>query len=89
LRASSSTRSLSKGFSMKVKAPSLVASTAVATVPWPEMMITGSASCWPRMRLSASRPSMPGILMSRNTRSGVSRSMAAMPSCAVGASRHS
>ena len=33
---------------MKSNAPSLVASTAVLTVPWPEMMTTGSASLtWP------------------------------------------
>ncbi len=34
-------RSLSGGFSMKSKAPSLVASTAVFTVPWPERITTG------------------------------------------------
>jgi hypothetical protein len=37
------TRSLSSGFSMKSNAPSLVASTAVLTVPWPEIITTGSA----------------------------------------------
>ena len=32
---------MSKGFSMKSKAPKRVAFTAVSTVPCPEIMITG------------------------------------------------
>ena len=75
-----STRSVVSGFSMKSKAPALVASTAVLTVPCPEMITTGSASFEALMRCSASSPSMPGILMSRNTRSGDSRSAIATPS---------
>ena len=80
LRMVTRTRSLASGFSMKSNAPSLVASTAVLTVPWPEMMTTGSASFVCRIFCSASRPSMPPILMSRKTRSGGSRSTSATPS---------
>ena len=72
--------SLDGGFSMKSKAPALVASTAVLTVPCPEMMTTGRSSFAARSFCSTSRPSIPGILMSRKTRSGASRSASAMPS---------
>ncbi len=44
MRIVSSTRSLASGFSMKSNAPAFVASTAVVTVPWPEMITTGSVS---------------------------------------------
>ncbi len=71
---------------MKSKAPALVASTAVLTVPWPEMITTGSVSVTARIRCSASRPSMPGILTSRNTRSGDSFSASATPSGPLDAS---
>ena len=43
-------------------------------VPCAETITTGSVSFMPRRRLSTSSPSRPGILMSRNTRSGISRS---------------
>ena len=58
-------RSLSGGFSMKSKAPSFVASTAVLTVPWPERITTGGAASRSLSRFSTSRPSICGILMSR------------------------
>src|SRR5262249_11056678 len=65
---------------MKSNAPSLVASTAVLTVAWPEMITTGSVSVICRIFWSASSPSSPGIRMSMKTRSGGSRSMIASPS---------
>src|SRR5262245_45923223 len=86
LRIVTRTRSLASGFSMKSNAPSLVASTAVLTVPCPEMMTTGSDSVTWRIFCSVSRPSMPPILMSRNARSGVSRSMSARASAPLDAS---
>jgi hypothetical protein len=81
-----STRSLASGFSMKSNAPSLVASTAVLTVPCPETMTTGRDSLDPRIFSSVSRPSMPGILMSRKARSGGSRSTSAIASGPLDAS---
>ena len=72
-----------------LRAPALVASTAVLTVPCPEMITTGSVSFDALIRCSASRPSMPGILMSRNTRSGDSRSAIVTPSGPLDASRTS
>ena len=66
LRIDTSSFSLDGGFSMKSDASAFVASTAVLTVPCPEMMTTGRFS-FARSRCNASRPSMPGILMSRNT----------------------
>ena len=83
------TRSVDSGFSRKSNAPSLVASTAVLTVPCPEMMTTGNSSSSPRILRRTSMPSMPGILMSTNTRSGASRSTHASPACPLGASTHS
>jgi hypothetical protein len=70
LRATRRMRSLSGGFSMKSNAPSLVASTAVFTDPWPDRMTTGGplGSCFSCFRTSS--PSICGILMSRNTMSG-------------------
>ena len=70
LRTVTSTRSLSSGFSMKSNAPSLVASTAVDTVPCPEMTTMGVTSTMCRSRCSTSRPSMPGILTSRKMQIG-------------------
>src|SRR5688500_13639801 len=74
---------------MKSNAPSFVASTAVVTVPWPEMMTTGTASLVALIRCSVSRPSIPGILTSRKIRSGVSFSARATPSGPLDASRTS
>ncbi len=71
---------LSKGLSRKSAAPFLMASTAVLVVPCPEIITTGSVSFIDRSRLSTSMPSMPGILMSRSTTSGISRSASASPS---------
>ena len=53
------------GFSMKSKAPSLVARTAVSIVPWPEIMMTAGGRGCACKRLSASSPSMPGSQTSR------------------------
>ena len=84
-----STRSLANGFSMKSKAPFLVASTAVLIVPCPDTTTTGSASFMLRSRSSTSMPSMPGILTSSSTRSGASRSASASPSWPVAAPMNS
>ena len=65
-------RSLPSGFSMKSIAPRLVALATASFVACPEMTTTGSDSRAACIRCSTSRPSMPGILMSRNTRSGAS-----------------
>ncbi len=85
LRTSTSTRSVSSGFSRKSNAPSRVASTAVVMVPCPDITTIGVTSVRCVSRWSTSRPSMPGILMSRNTRSGASRSTRATPSSPVAA----
>ena len=48
------------GFSTKSKAPSLVALTAVSTVPWPEIMTTGRSHVALPQPLERLEPSMPG-----------------------------
>ena len=83
------TRSVESGFSRKSKAPRRVASTAVLTVPCPDIITTGNVSSRWRIRRSTSRPSIPGILTSRNTISGGSAAMRASPSSPPGAGRHS
>ena len=74
------TRSVLSGLSKKSTAPDLMASTAVAVAPWPEIMMTGrlSSDAWSLRRTSI--PSMPGILISRSTASGRSFCTAARPS---------
>jgi hypothetical protein len=74
------TRSLLSGLSRKSMAPERIASTAVAVVPWPEIITTGSASSSACSLRSTSMPSMPGILMSSRTRSGRSRCTVVSPS---------
>lgn len=49
------------GFSMKSYAPSFIASTAKATLPWPVMTRTGVASPRSRNSLRTASPSIPGI----------------------------
>src|SRR5689334_3494486 len=71
---------------MKSNAPRRVASTAVEMSPWPEITTIGVASTNCRTFCRTSRPSMPGILTSRNTRSGASRSISLTPSSPVAAS---
>ena len=82
LRPPSSARStvrsslaMDNGFSTKSTAPRRVASTAVSTVPWPDIITTGQPSatlaCHSR---SSVMPSVPGIHMSSSTRSGWCRS---------------
>ena len=63
------------GFSTKSNAPRRVASTAVSTVPWPDIMTTGQplAALVDHSRSSV-MPSTSGIQMSSSTRSGVWRS---------------
>ena len=61
-----------------------MASTAVAVVPWPEIMTTGSVSSSACSLRSTSMPSMPGILMSSSTRSGRSRWTSGEPFLAGG-----
>ena len=68
LRTATVTFATESGFSKKSCAPSLVARTALSTLPWPEIITTTglrimSAS---RMRSSVSSPSMPGSQMSSN-----------------------
>ena len=83
-----SSRSVSGGLSMKSNAPRRTASAPVAPVPCPEIITTG-ASHTALIRSSASKPSMPGILMSRKTTSGDSRSASAIPSGPDGAPMNS
>ena len=64
---------------MKSKAPSLTASTADFTVPWPDRITTGSAGSFSLSRFSTSRPSTWGMRTSRNTRSGASVSASLRP----------
>jgi hypothetical protein len=62
------------GFSTKSKAPRRVASTAVSTVPWPDIMTTGQPSCAVSDHSRSSvMPSTSGIQMSSSTRSGAAR----------------
>ena len=60
------------GFSTKSKAPRRVASTAVSTVPWPDIMTTGQddSAAAPDHSRSSVMPSVSGIQMSSSTRSG-------------------
>ena len=52
-------RSVLNGFSMKSKAPFLMAETAVSMVPWPEIMIAGMSGSSSWITLSSSSPSRP------------------------------
>ncbi len=62
------------GFSTKSKAPRRVASTAVSTVPCPDIMTTGQPSATPVDHSRSSvMPSTSGIQMSSSTRSGTWR----------------
>ena len=56
---------MESGFSRKSSAPARTASIAVFTSPWPEIMMTGVDTPRARSFASVSRPSWPGILMSR------------------------
>ena len=73
------------GFSTKSKAPRRVASTAVSTVPWPDIITTGqpSAASADHSRSSV-MPSMSGIQMSSSTRSGAWRAREARAWAAFG-----
>ena len=70
-RTASRSFAVDRGFSRKSYAPSRVASTAVSTVPWPDIMITGA---FPVLlsdhSLSREIPSESGIQISRRMRSG-------------------
>ena len=55
---------------MKSQAPILSALTAVAAVPWPEIMITAASRVASRSACRVSRPSMSASQMSRKTTSG-------------------
>ena len=61
-------------FSRKCAAPAWIARTAVSMSPWPVCITTAAVGISARMRARTSMPSMPGILMSRTTRSTGSRS---------------
>ncbi len=68
-RTETSSRLRSGGFSRKSTAPSCVASTAVSTVPWPEIITTGMPTSASWRALRTSMPSRFGILMSSSSRS--------------------
>jgi len=74
------------GFSTKSNAPRRVASTAVSTVPWPDIITTGqpSAAVLDHSRSSV-MPSTSGIQISSSTRSGVCRARAARACAALAA----
>ena len=58
----------SRGFSMKSKAPILTHSTAVCTLPCPDIIITGKVRLSSAVTFSRnSRPSIPSIFMSQIT----------------------
>ena len=59
----------SGGLEIKSKAPFLEASTAVSTVPWPEIMINGKSGFSSNPADSTSIPSILFILMSQRTKS--------------------
>ena len=89
LRTETRTRSRWSGFSRKSTAPRRVHSMAVAMSPCPEIMSTGGAPSRATMRSRVSRPSRPGILMSRSTAAAgdsSSASRAARPSPTVATS---
>ena len=74
------------GFSTKSKAPRRVASTAVSTVPWPDIMTTGQPSVAAADHSRSSvMPSMSGIQMSSSTRSGTCRAREARACAALAA----
>ena len=64
-----STLSVVSGFSKKSQAPSLVASTAVASVALPDIIITGSSGLSSRSALSVASPSISGMATSSSTAS--------------------
>src|SRR5205807_1059807 len=74
------------GFSTKSKAPSLVASTAVSTVLWPDIITTGqpSVAAVDHSRSSVI-PSTSGIQISSSTRSGICRAREARACAALAA----
>ena len=70
-RTASSSFAVDRGFSRKSYAPSRVASTAVSTVPWPDIMMTGASPVLlSDHSLNREIPSESGIQMSSRTRSG-------------------
>ncbi len=72
------------GFSMKSTAPSRVASTAVSTVPWPDIITTAPGEPFSDHSFSSEMPSVSGIQMSRRIRS-YSRSLRATLAAAASA----
>ena len=63
----SASRSGSKGFSTKSKAPMRIASTAIGTSPCPVIRITGRPGSTDCSRRSSAMPSIPGMRMSEIT----------------------
>ena len=62
------------GFSRKSNAPTLVASTAVSIVPWPDIITTGIVSRPQELHSRSSvTPSVSGIQMSSSTSAGSAR----------------
>ena len=64
LRTTSTVFSSDNGFSMKSKAPILIARTADSILPWPEMITTCESICRSRSRCRVVSPSSPGSQMS-------------------------
>jgi hypothetical protein len=58
---------MESGFSMKSKAPSLVARTAVSMLPWPEIITTAASLPCSRIRRKVSSPSISGSHTSKST----------------------
>jgi hypothetical protein len=78
--------SRSTGFRKKSSAPSRRAMMAWSMSPEAVSMMIGTEGRWYFIRRRTSRPSIPGMTMSRRTRSTcslLSRDRAAVPSCAV------
>ena len=70
----------SSGLVRKSRAPSLIASTAVSTVPWAVIKITGRCGSPALSRVSSSRPETSGITTSEITIAGFSRPICASAS---------
>ena len=75
-----SRRLRSSGFSIKSYAPFLIASTAVSTVPCPEIITTATSIFLAMISDSTSSPSILGILMSHNTMSKLPEDSFSKPS---------
>ena len=85
LRTAVRRRSMESGFSMKSKAPSLRARTAMSIVPWPETTRTSISGLRFFISARASRPPIRGSQTSSTARSGRWASIASRPTTASSA----